>query len=112
MSWLWLKAVPWSTIISNAPEIVDGARKLLDRRSTGSKEIEEAASDPESLAKRLRIVEMRQQEMLDVIDSLAKSNEQLTKALTYLRARARFNFRLAIALTVVVVVLVVDGAMK
>ena len=32
MSWIWLKAVPWSTIIANAPTIVDGARKLLDRR--------------------------------------------------------------------------------
>ena len=108
MPWLWLKAVPWGTIISNAPTIVEGARKLLDRR--GAAELaDESASDPGSVAQRLRIVELRQQEMLDVIDKLANSNEQLTEAVTYLRARAAFNFRLALVLAVVVAVLVVRG---
>jgi len=110
MSWLWLKVVPWSTIISNAPAIVEGARQLLDRRGTGSEAVDVNASDPGNLAHRLRIVELRQQEMLDVIDSLAKSNEQLTEALTYLRSRAAFNFRLAIVLGVVLAILVINGA--
>jgi hypothetical protein len=48
--------------------------------------------------------------MLDVIDQLANSNEQLTEAITYLRARAKFNFRLSLVLAVVVAVLVVNGA--
>jgi len=109
MSWLWLKVVPWSTIISNAPAIVEGARQLLDRRGTGTEAVDMDASDPGTLAHRLRIVELRQQEMLDVIDSLAKSNEQLTKAVTYLRARAAFNFRLSIALVVAVVVLAINA---
>jgi hypothetical protein len=109
MSWLWLKAVPWSTIISNAPTIVDGARKLLDRRGTAADVADEQASDPGSLAQRLRIVELRQQEMLEVIDKLANSNEQLTEAVTYLRARAVFNFRLSVVLGVVLAVVVVDG---
>jgi hypothetical protein len=108
MSWLWLKAVPWSTIISNAPAIVDGARQLLDRRGTGTEAVDMEASDPGSLAHRLRVVELRQQEMLDVIDSLAKSNEQLTKAVTYLRSRAAFNFRLSLALGVAVIILAVN----
>ncbi len=112
MSWLWLKAVPWSTIISNAPAIVKGARQLLDRRGTGSETVDLTASDPGNLAHRLRIVELRQQEMLDVIESLAESNEQLTEALTYLRARAAFNFRLAIVLGIVVVILVVTGVIN
>lgn len=111
MAWLWLKAVPWGTIIANAPTIVEGARKLLDRRTAGAELVEESSSDPASLAQRLRIVELRQQEMLDVINELANSNEQLTEAVTYLRARARFNFRLAIVLGVVVAVLVVNGVM-
>jgi hypothetical protein len=109
MSWFWLKAVPWGTIISNAPTIVEGARKLLDRRSAESTVVDKTASDPASLAQRLRIVELRQQEMLDVIDKLAKSNEQLTEALTYLKARAAFNFRLSVVLAVVLAVLVVKG---
>ncbi|HUU74028.1 MAG TPA: hypothetical protein VMW70_15485 [Burkholderiales bacterium] len=109
MSWLWLKAVPWSTIIANAPTIVDGARKLLDRRGSPTDVTDEQASDPGSLAQRLRIVELRQQEMLDVIDKLASSNEQLTEAVTYLRARAVFNFRLSVVLGVVLAVVVVDG---
>ena len=112
MSWLWLKAVPWSTIISNAPTIVDGARKLLDRRSTATDVVDENASDPASLAQRLRIVELRQQEMLDVIDKLARSNEQLTAALAYLRTRAAFNFKLSVVLGVVLTALVVSGAIS
>ncbi len=109
MAWMWLKAVPWSTIIANAPTIVEGARKLLDRRGSASEVADEQASDPASLARRLRVVELRQQEMLDVIDKLANSNEQLTEAVTYLRARAVFNFRLSMALGVVLAVLVVDS---
>ena len=109
MSWLWLKVVPWSTIISNAPAIVEGARHLLDRRGAGSEAVDMDSADPKSLAHRLRIVELRQQEMLDVIDSLAKSNEQLTKAVTYLRARAAFNFRLSIALGVGLVILAINA---
>ena len=109
MSWLWLKAVPWGTIISNAPTIVEGARKLLERRSAESGVVDETSSDPASLAQRLRIVELRQQEMLDVIDKLANSNEQLTEALTYLRARAAFNFRLSVVLAIVLIVLAVKG---
>lgn len=110
MSWLWLKVVPWGTIISNAPTIVESARKLLDRRGAAGEIVDESASDPASFAQRLRIVELRQQEMLDVIDKLANSNEQLTEAVTYLRARAAFNFRLSLVLAVVVAVLVVHGA--
>ena len=109
MAWLWLKAVPWSTIISNAPTIVEGARKLLDRRGTGSGAVSESATDPASLAQRLRIVELRQQEMLDVIDKLANSNEQLTEAVTYLKSRAVFNFRLAIVLSLVLASLLAKG---
>jgi t-SNARE complex subunit (syntaxin) len=112
MSWLWLKAVPWGTIISNAPTIVEGARKLLDRRAAGTDMVDKTASDPASLAQRLRIVELRQQEMLDVIDKLASSNEQLTEAVTYLRARAVFNFRISVVLAVVVAVLVIHGAVN
>ncbi|UCD67358.1 MAG: hypothetical protein JSW48_10950 [Betaproteobacteria bacterium] len=111
MSWLWLKAVPWGTIIANAPTIVEGARKLLDRRTAGSELVNESSSDPASLAQRLRIVELRQQEMLEVIDQLASSNEQLSEAVTYLRARAKFNFRLSLVLAVAVAVLVVYGVM-
>ncbi|NIO42272.1 MAG: hypothetical protein GTO41_20245 [Burkholderiales bacterium] len=112
MSWLWLKAVPWGTIIANAPTIVEGARKLLERRAAAGELVDDSASDPASVAQRLRIVELRQQEMLDVIDKLANSNEQLTEAVTYLRARAAFNFRLALVLTVVVAILVVHGAIN
>ena len=112
MSWLWLKAVPWGTIISNAPTIVDSARKLLDRRSAAGEPGDAMATDPTSLAQRLRVVELRQQEMLDLIDKLANSNEQLSEAVTYLRARAALNFRLAIVLAVIVATLVVHLVMN
>lgn len=64
MFWLWLKAVQWSTIISNAPAIVEEARHLLDPRGTVTEAVDMNASDPGNLVHRLCIVELRQQEML------------------------------------------------
>ncbi len=106
MSWLWLKAVPWGTIISNAPAVVESARKLLDRKAqadAGST----AGSGPEALQQRVAELEARQRKMVELIESLARSNEEMTRALTYLRVRASFNFKVNIALIVAVVGLMI-----
>lgn len=104
MAWLWLKAVPWGTLISNAPAVVESARKLLDRR--GGQEVtarDAGDASPQALQQRIAELEERQREMVELIESLAKSNEEMTKALTYLRLRTAFNFKVNIGLIVAVV---------
>lgn len=104
MAWLWLKAVPWSTLISNAPAVVEGARKLLDRRSAqGAPAHDPGDASPQALQQRITELEERQRKMVELIESLAKSNEEMTKAVSYLRLRSAFNFKVNIALIVAVV---------
>jgi hypothetical protein len=107
MAWFWLKAVPWSTILANAPAVVDGARKLIERRNQERQQGLDPA-DPataSAVANRLQAVEKRQQEIMELIESLAKSNHQLVRALESLRVRAAWSLRIALALAVVGVIL-------
>lgn len=106
MSWLWLKAVPWTTILATAPALVDSARKLLERRSENVQGAGgAAASEPAALIGRIRALEARQQQIAEILESLARSNEQLTSAVQYLRTRAAWNFRIAVMLALAVAVL-------
>jgi hypothetical protein len=104
MSW-WLKAVPWSMIISNAPALVEGARKLLDKRRTT--EAGDVGATDEPLAQRLAALEGRERKMLELIESLAQSNQQLIVAVDILRRRVRIGFATAIVLTVGLIVALV-----
>jgi hypothetical protein len=107
MSWLWLKDVPWGTILASAPALVDSARKLLERRSQTTQQagVDAGGSDPAALVARIQALEARQQKIAELIESLARSNEQLTAAVQYLRSRAAWNFRIAIVLAIAVVFL-------
>lgn len=104
MAWMWLKAVPWSTIISNAPAVVDRARKILDRGSSqGTPPRNAGDGSPEGLQQRVAELEERQRKLAELVETLASSNQEMAKALTYLRLRTAFNFKLNIALVVAVV---------
>lgn len=107
MSWLWLKAVPWGTVLATAPALVDSARKLLERRAqaTLGATSDTTASDPAALVRRIQRLEGRQQQIAELLESLATSNEQLSAAVQYLRARSVWNFRIAVVLALVVAVL-------
>ncbi len=102
MPWLWLKAVPWGTIVATAPTVVHGACKLLERRGQTMQRpaADEAPTDPAALVRRIQALEMRAQQMAERIESLARSKEELAAAVQTLRARAVWNFRLAILLAV------------
>ncbi|MGH8679482.1 MAG: hypothetical protein ACREUQ_14165 [Burkholderiales bacterium] len=101
---MWLKAVPWGTIIANAPAMVKSARRLIERRSSQSAAGRDAlGTGPEALQARVLELEERQRKMAELIESLAESNERMTEALTYLRARASLNFRISILLVVAVI---------
>jgi hypothetical protein len=107
MSWLWLKAVPWGTVLATAPALVDSARKLLERRAQAAQPAttDPAASDPAALLRRIQLLEGRQQQIAELLESLATSNEQLSAAVQYLRARSVWNFRIAVALALALAVL-------
>lgn len=109
MAWLWLKAVPWTTILANAPALVDGARKLIERRSQDRHQgVESAdASSPAAITQRVRAVEKRQEEVMELLESLAKSNQQLAHAVASLHARAAWSLRIALVLAVVVAILMI-----
>ena len=117
MAFVWLKAVPWSTIIANAPLIVDGARKLVSLvRNTSAPEqrVErvgvvsgDADAQIAALDARIAQLENEQRQSAELLSALADSNEQMAQALEYLRKRVTFNGRVA---AVALVGLVVLGA--
>jgi hypothetical protein len=114
MSPLWLKAVPWSTIISNAPLIVDGAKKLVSL--VKSKPAAEAIADTipgeprselASLRARIQRLEEEQRQGAELIRAMAESQAQMTQVVQALRARARLSFRVAVFSLVGVAVVVI-----
>ena len=115
MAFVWLKAVPWSTIIANAPLIVDGARKLVSlvRNTSAAERREQQAGaiggDPDAqiaaLHARIAQLENEQRQSAELLSALADSNEQMTQALDYLRRRVRFNGRIAVVALAAVVLL-------
>ena len=106
MSPLWLKSLPWSTILSNAPLIVDGAKKLasLVKSKQADGAVRQAgdafAGDPPSelsaLRARVRWLEEEQRHTAELVSAMAESQAQMAQVLEVLRARARLNLRLAV----------------
>lgn len=103
MSLLWLKNVPWGTILANAPGLVDGAKKLASSMRTRSGEA--PASTPSSATgdanTRLASLEARQQEAAELLRALADQNAEMALALAALRKRAQVHLRIALAALVV-----------
>ena len=102
---LWLKSLPWSTILSNAPLIVEGAKKLASL--VKSKPAEEAVSygadafegDPvlEISALRARVGRLEEElrQSAELVRTMAESQAEITQVLKALRVRTRLNVRLA-----------------
>jgi len=93
MSPAWLKAIPWSTIMSNAPLIVGGAKKLaslVKPRTADADSARATTGDAVDLV-RLQDLERRQAEAAELLRSLAQTNAQLTQAVGTLRARAALS---------------------
>lgn len=100
-----LQLVPWSDVISNAPKIAEGAKKLwsaVGKKPPGSDAADGATSltagdAPPTLAaleKRLQAVEMANSELheqmrasADLIKTLADQNTQLIKRIEVNRVR-------------------------
>jgi hypothetical protein len=126
ISWLSvLQAVPWSDVISNAPKVAEGARKLW--KSVGARGADEptepavdstAAAGPTlppdqallSLQGRVRALESaleglrgQLQQSSELINALAEQNAQLVQRIELNRQRLQRTLLLAVAATALAV---------
>jgi hypothetical protein len=104
--WLFaLKAIPWGTILANAPAIVRSTDALRSR-ARGRPDTR-PAHDLQSLADRIAALEQRDGESAEVITQLTAQVEALTTAGEVLDARARWLLVIAIAALAVAVLAVI-----
>lgn len=113
-----LKAVPWSDVISNAPKVADGAKKLWKTigkkpaETTSELPIEDQAA-PQNIASlhaRLLRMEAAQRELheqmlasSELINALAEQNASLIARTEAMRIRSR---RMLLAITILGIVAV------
>jgi len=127
LPWLTrLKSVPWTDVISDAPKVADGAKKLWHTvaknplaQAAGGTEVPgtEPATVPSitTLAARLKVMESKTAELHDqmlasskLIATLAEQNAQLIKLIEVHRRRVLWLG----AVTAVLVVMALSGAVK
>lgn len=83
-----LRAVPWGTIIANAPAILRSADTL--RARTPAAPAPASANDLKAFAERLSAIEQRDRDSVEVITQLTGQVAALTTAVEVLEARARW----------------------
>ena len=129
IGWLTiLKSVPWTDVISNAPKVADGAKKLwktVGRNPTAQKseKTEPGASPAEeqslaTLATRIAAIETtmaeRHAQMLassELIAALAEQNTQLIKRLEVNRRRVLWLGGVSAVLAIIAVIGVANWVM-
>jgi len=96
---LALKAIPWNTILANAPGILRSANALLSETKVRSGA---AASriDLQVLADRIAVLEQRDRETAELLTRVTTHVAALTSASEVLEARARWLLVVAIAASV------------
>lgn len=117
MSPLWLKSLPWSTILSNAPLLVDGAKKLVSLvKSKPQDEVVQKAAGTfaggtesalGAVHARIERLEEDQRQAAELVRAMAESQAQMAHVLEALRTRARLNLRVAVISLVCVAMLLV-----
>ncbi|PKO89246.1 MAG: hypothetical protein CVU16_12430 [Betaproteobacteria bacterium HGW-Betaproteobacteria-10] len=127
IGWLTiLKTVPWAEVISNAPKVADGAKKLwqtVGKKSSSPAEVNPEATSAElaetenfaTLTARIRATETKMAELhsqmlasSELIAALAEQNTQLIKRLEVHRKRVLWLG----AINVILVISAVIGAIK
>src|SRR5688572_19665495 len=92
--WLLLKAIPWDTILANAPSILRSADALRSKTTVRA----DAASrnDVQALANRIAVLEQRDSEVAELLTRITAQVAALTTAGEVLEARARLLLLVAI----------------
>lgn len=92
-------AVPWSALLTFAPQIIELSRELVKRaRAMPATPARVTAADPEDLAQRLAALEENERRQAELVERMAEQQAKLSAAVVTLHKRQR---RLIIALAVV-----------
>jgi hypothetical protein len=96
---LALKAIPWNTILANAPAIVRSANALLSETKVRSGAAA-SRTDVQALADRIAALEQRDRETAELLTRVTAQVAALTTASEVLEARARWLSVVAVAAVV------------
>ena len=94
-----LKAIPWDTILANAPVILRSTEALLSE--TKVRPPEAARNDIQALADRVAALEQRDRETSELLMRITTQVTALTTAGEVLEARARWLLVVAIAASLI-----------
>jgi len=97
--WLFaLRAVPWGTILANAPSILRAADALSSKAHVQPDTV--SATNVQAMADRIAALEHRNRETAELISQLTAQLTALTTAGEVLEARARWLLVIAIGTSV------------
>jgi hypothetical protein len=96
---LALKAIPWDTILANAPGILRSADALLSETKVRPAAAA-SRNDMQALADRVAMLEQRDRETAELLTRVSTQVAALTTAGEVLEARARWLLVVAIAASV------------
>ena len=96
---LALKAIPWDTILANAPAILRSADALLSETKVRPPAAA-SRNDVQTLADRVAVLEQRDRETAELLTRVSTQVAALTTAGEVLEARARWLLVVAIAASV------------
>ena len=95
---LALKAIPWDTILANAPSILRSADALMSK--TRVRPNVASRNDIQALADRIAVLEQRDSEVAELLTRVTAQVAALTTAGKVLEARARWLLMVAIGASV------------
>ena len=93
---LALKAIPWDTILANAPAILRSTEALLSETKV-RRPAAASRNDIQALADRVALLEQRDRETAELLTRISTQVAALTTAGEVLEARARWLLVVAIA---------------
>jgi hypothetical protein len=100
---LALKAIPWDTILANAPTILRSTEALLSE-TKARPSAAASRNDIQTLSDRVAVLEQRDRETAELLARISTQVTALTTASEVLEARARWLLVLAIAASLLSVV--------
>ena len=88
LSWFWLKVIPWSSVVSNAPNIYQSVKSLLDAGNAFS---EKTSGDKSSdgMQERISQLEKSHEQACQILEVLAEKNLELEKSVRALQTLVR-----------------------
>jgi hypothetical protein len=99
---LALKAIPWDTILANAPAILRSADTLVSRTKVRPDAV--SRTDVQALADRIAVLEQRDSDTAELLTRVTAQLTALTTAGEVLEARLRWLLVVAVAASVLAVV--------